>query len=506
MAKSCPNGRLGDPGLFGLIMNINEPIVLLEKISALREKLEKSVRSPFSEQKLDLGCDDIFSRKSQLTSNLDVSNDCDSLLTEEVNKTQVPRLPFQLTSKARELLLHGRDLVLELKNLANVFSLYRTNDESFTKKGIQDSGAMFKLYRETAAMADTALRMIPNFPESPSGQLQLCAGIEAIFQVISQRLRILKQASVAKEKELQKIDKLVELYNQVLSGLIVKFSDVQLIVDDILQEVRNGESLRFLREDVDFPFRYVACKGLNFARVVARVVFQDPQLRIATIEIVGAAMFLDIGMLKIQSSGFIEPERQNARTSRIHESHCFIGAELLRDAFPQIPLFAEAALSHHENIDGSGFPSGVKGVEISPVIRFLAVCERYIARCMSSSPEKPLNFKGALTSVLMDGENGKLDKVYASYLLAVSFCPSGTSIELSDGSLGVVLATPTPRGLAVEPNNQIVAVLRGPDGSYLPQPKILDLAGRTSPAVLRCLSQKETDDLIGSEFPEWILH
>ena len=73
--------------------------------------------------------------------------------------------------------------------------------------------------------------------------------------------------------------------------------------EDILEEVRNGETLRLLREDIDYPARYVACKGINFARVVARVIFQDAQLRVASMEIIAAALFLDIGMIKIQSSG-----------------------------------------------------------------------------------------------------------------------------------------------------------------------------------------------------------
>ncbi|NBR05963.1 MAG: hypothetical protein EBT92_09345 [Planctomycetes bacterium] len=492
--------------ILGKKMNISEPQVLLGKITALREKLEKAVREPISNSLMSEKGLEFFARKNRLASKLEDADECNSLIIDESKSPQTPRLPVQLTSKARELLIHGKELIGELRNLANAFLLYRTDDEIASKKGTQESGALLKLYRETTAMADTALRMIPNFPESPSSQLQLCAGVEAIFQVISQRLRILKQACTSKEKELQKISKLVDIFEIILSGSKPDFLGVQIIVEDILEEVRNGETLRFLREDVDYPARYVACKGLNFARVVARVIFQDAQLRIASMEIIAAALFLDIGMIKIQESGLVEPERIHGKLSRAYESHCFIGAELLRESFPQKPLLAEAALSHHENIDGTGFPSGFKGAEISPVIRFLAVCERYISRCMSSSIDKPLNTKSALTSVLMDSEDGKLDKVYARFLLAVSFYPSGTAVELSDGSLGVVLANPLSRFTEIESNNQIVAVLRETDGSYLPKPKILDLAGKTSPAVLRCLSQNEKDDLIGSEFPEWNSH
>ena len=303
-------------------MNISEPQVLLGKITALREKLEKAVREPVSHQLITEDSLGFIDRKNRLASKLVESDECDSVIIDESKGDQALRLPVKLTSKARELLIHGKDLIGDLRNLANAFLLYRTDDEIVSKKGVQESGALIKLYRETTAMADTALRMIPNFPESPSSQLQLCVGVEAIFQVISQRLRILKQACIAKEKELQKITKLVEIFDLILTGSKPDFVDVQNIVEDILEEVRNGETLRFLREDNDYPARYVACKGLNFARVVARVIFQDAQLRLASMEIIAAALFLDIGMIKIQVSGLVEPERIHGKMSRSYESHC----------------------------------------------------------------------------------------------------------------------------------------------------------------------------------------
>ena len=190
-------------------MNISEPQVLLGKITALREKLEKAVREPVSHQLITEDSLGFIARKNRLASKLVESDECDSVIIDESKGDQALKLPVKLTSKARELLIHGKDLIGDLRNLANAFLLYRTDDEIVSKKGVQESGALLKLYRETTAMADTALRMIPNFPESPSSQLQLCVGVEAIFQVISQRLRILKQACIAKEKELQKITKLV---------------------------------------------------------------------------------------------------------------------------------------------------------------------------------------------------------------------------------------------------------------------------------------------------------
>jgi HD-GYP domain-containing protein (c-di-GMP phosphodiesterase class II) len=63
------------------------------------------------------------------------------------------------------------------------------------------------------------------------------------------------------------------------------------------------------------------------------------------------------------------------------QQHPVMGYEILKDIDSPWPL-ADIVLQHHENMDGSGYPRGLKGDEISLEARILRVCD--IVEAMSS--------------------------------------------------------------------------------------------------------------------------
>jgi putative nucleotidyltransferase with HDIG domain len=72
-------------------------------------------------------------------------------------------------------------------------------------------------------------------------------------------------------------------------------------------------------------------------------------------------------------------ERQGTLTEDDWEAirlHPELGADLLRDLGVYGPV-ASIVRSHHERIDGRGYPDGLKGEEIPPIARIVAVAEVY---------------------------------------------------------------------------------------------------------------------------------
>src|SRR5262249_16670651 len=75
--------------------------------------------------------------------------------------TDFPILPRQFTAYARRLLEQGRSLVEQLRKLANEFDTSLDGVDPLAER-----------YHQTAAMADSTLRMIQAFPDAPSAQLR----------------------------------------------------------------------------------------------------------------------------------------------------------------------------------------------------------------------------------------------------------------------------------------------------------------------------------------------
>jgi len=91
-----------------------------------------------------------------------------------------------------------------------------------------------------------------------------------------------------------------------------------------------------------------------------------------------AAMLHDVGMLEVPEAILNAPRALTAEEQLVLRDHPFHGAELTRVAnFGR--LVQEAILGHHERVDGTGYPRGLRGDAIPLAARILAVCDAYVA-------------------------------------------------------------------------------------------------------------------------------
>ena len=120
-------------------------------------------------------------------------------------------------------------------------------------------------------------------------------------------------------------------------------------------------------------------------------------------QLVEASLFHDIGKIAV-------PHRILARTGTLSvedravvETHCEIGSWLLRDrSCPVLDVAARIALEHHENADGSGYPYGLAGEEISFEARVVHVCDVFDALTSDRTYRPAFTVAEALRMVVAD--------------------------------------------------------------------------------------------------------
>src|SRR5262249_44114080 len=151
----------------------------------------------------------------------------------------------------------------------------------------------------------------------------------------------------------------------------------------------------------------------------------------------------------------------------------------------------EAVAEHHERLDGTGYPAGLRANQISSLARLLAVCDTYAAMCSPRPYRAARETRTALTDTLVLAEQRSLDRNHAERLLQLSFYPVGSAVELADGSVGVVVATHLGRRDLHIPARPVVALLTNSDGQPLPVPQHLDLAQCEGHSIVRTLTPAE---------------
>jgi len=82
----------------------------------------------------------------------------------------------------------------------------------------------------------------------------------------------------------------------------------------------------------------------------------------------------DIGKISIPESLLNKPGQLTEEEWNLVRTHAKRGYEILKDANFPWPV-AEMALHHHERLDGSGYPDGLSGDELSLEVRILSACD-----------------------------------------------------------------------------------------------------------------------------------
>jgi len=89
-----------------------------------------------------------------------------------------------------------------------------------------------------------------------------------------------------------------------------------------------------------------------------------------------AAELHDVGIVGIPGNLLAKKRRLNELETGLVRKHPFLGSKML-EGVPGLDATRRAILEHHEHFDGSGYPYGLRGDDISVPARILCVAERY---------------------------------------------------------------------------------------------------------------------------------
>lgn len=107
----------------------------------------------------------------------------------------------------------------------------------------------------------------------------------------------------------------------------------------------------------------------------------------------------DIGKISIPDTILRKPGKLNDEEWNIMRNHTTNGYQILRSA-DQYSRLAEYALSHHERVDGKGYPQGLKGEEIPLFSRIIAICDAYEAMTSDRQYRKAMTSQEAVKEII----------------------------------------------------------------------------------------------------------
>lgn len=187
--------------------------------------------------------------------------------------------------------------------------------------------------------------------------------------------------------------------------------------------------------------------ALMVAMIGVRRGWEATRLQHATI----SAMFADIGMLRLPEESVFKPCALNTEEVRVMRLHPYVGSVLLEPLAPVLAAqIGEVALQHHEHVDGSGYPNGLRAGDILEEAQAVGICHLYSAATHIHPYRDKLTPAQAMDLIESLAGRAWDPRIVRAFADGLAMYPVGTLVRLANGESGVVVSGGTPRRPLVE--------------------------------------------------------
>lgn len=213
-----------------------------------------------------------------------------------------------------------------------------------------------------------------------------------------------------------------------------------------------------------------------------RLVLPDSERR----SLVAAALTCNVGMLQVQDVLSSQPGPMTPEQDAIVKQHPVRSRQLLGAAGVRDSYWLAAVLQHHERLDGSGYPRGLRDTAIGIHARVIALCDTYAAMILPRAYRDGLHAKEALREIFLQRGN-RIDEGLATvFIKEVGVFPPGVFVKLANGETAVVV-----RRNPKHANKPLIASLLTPWGKPLDRPLLRDCAEASPYAIAGVLPRME---------------
>ena len=131
-----------------------------------------------------------------------------------------------------------------------------------------------------------------------------------------------------------------------------------------------------------------------------------------------AAYMHDVGKIRIPSEILQKPGKLTDEEYEIMKKHTVYGYEIVCK-YDQFRYLAPVVRGHHENLDGSGYPDGLRDKEITEEAKLIKVADVWDALTQRRQYKEGFPMSKAAEIMLGDVKKGKMGSKYLYYLLIV---------------------------------------------------------------------------------------
>lgn len=209
----------------------------------------------------------------------------------------------------------------------------------------------------------------------------------------------------------------------------------QQIINDILSNEDVIVNISDIRRDDEYTYSHcVNVCSLSVLTAIKRGYSVEKARELAI-----GALLHDLGMALIPQDILKNDGELNDAEEELYQKHVIYGYDGVKDEKWLSGIAKVVILTHHERIDGSGYPFGWKGDRLHDSAKIVAVCDTFDTLTNNRNYKKSLKiyevieYLAAMKDILFDGD---IVNTFVSY---IAVYPSGTGVITNTGQKGIVV-------------------------------------------------------------------
>ncbi len=211
--------------------------------------------------------------------------------------------------------------------------------------------------------------------------------------------------------------------------------------------------------------------------VLAMAIGQDSGCDPQRLKLLGlAAMVHDIGQLRLPLNLLRKVQPYSPQDHKLIQAHCAMGEAMLNQ-LPDFPRESkQMILHHHERLDGSGYPTGLRGHDLSELTQILSIADTYDAQISGRCSQPPVPPSRALSELYRAAIAGQYATNIVQRLIhLLGVYPIGSLVKLNTGEQAVVIWVHSHSRLT-----PTIKLLKNSSGEPVGEQEIIDLSSQAT--------------------------
>ncbi len=303
--------------------------------------------------------------------------------------------------------------------------------------------------------------------------------------------------AVSEETRMQSVKLVKEAFRNLEKEKSINTWAVRRIVDNMADEIFSNKDILVNYFDIrtydDYTFNHSV--NVTILTIMAGITLNYNRIQLRELAI--GALLHDIGKVRVDKKILNKKDKLATAEYKHIQQHSEYGFNTLRSYYEIPTVSSIIAYQHHERLDGSGYPKGIRAEEIHKYARIVMVADVFDALTSYKPYRKAYSVPHAIEIIKKLSPSLEESSITA-VLSNISPYPIGTIVVLNTGQIGQIVDTNKKT-----PTKPIVRIYYNSDLKYLEHPYEVDISkSELDLEIKKILDDKELEQLTDqTKFP-----